>query len=381
MIPFTDLRHVVDLVRYQAVDAFRDILNRHEFIGAETVTKLEAELCRQLGAAHAVACGSGTDALVLALAAYGIGQGDRVAVPNLTFWATYEAVIQCGAEAVMVDADPDDLQPSFDGIRKAHSRRRLKAVVTAHLFGWCSAQLGALRRWCVGEGILLVEDAAQAFGVTLEVDGQQRSVFAGAHVATLSFHPAKVIGGVGGGGAVFTRSELAAQRVRELANHGRTGHYAHASVGWNSRMSGIEAAYLLLMLDFSQEIIGWRRLLLQKYAVRLKSLTRRRLIVLPENVVGNGYTAATIGLDSSGFVKQALLLKGVTCGQIYPQTVMAQKGWIAPATVRMPEKDELCHVSRDFCSTVVNLPLYYGMTDAQLDQVVEALQAWEAALR
>ena len=144
-----------------------------------------------------------------------------MAIPNLTFWATFEAVVNVGATPVLLDIDPIDLQMDLGEFLRAHHSRRFDAVILAHLFGWCSAKLDEFRGICRDKRITLIEDGAQAFGV--KFDGQ--SVFADADVATLSFHPAKLIGGIGDGGAVLTRSDRIAQRVSALANHGRTGHY------------------------------------------------------------------------------------------------------------------------------------------------------------
>lgn len=367
MIPFIDLRHVVDLVRPAAVDAIYDALDRHEFIGAETVQKLEAELCRQLDARYAVACKSGSDALVLALAAYGVSRGDRVAVPDVTFWATYEAPLHLGAEVVLIPIESHNAQMSFSGLLRAHRRRRLRAAVLPHLFGGCTEELWEIRRWCAQEGVTLVEDAAQAFGVQID----QVSVF-GATAATLSFHPAKVIGGLGGGGAVLLSDGNAAQRVRRLANHGRSGHYEHDAPGWNSRMSGVEATYLLQMLNYSTEILGQRRLAWQTYEALLAQRGLRLLAPHP-TVAGNGYLATMLTRRRGSRAAALLAEKGVGTGRVYPMPLSKQNG-LQHGSTAMPDSTE---AADDFCMRVVNLPLFYGITREQQEIVVRAVtEVW-----
>jgi dTDP-4-amino-4,6-dideoxygalactose transaminase len=358
-IPFIDLDPVVELVEEERATTWvhdvRKLMSRHEFIGKESVQKLEAKLCEQLDVKHAVVVANGTDALVLALRARGIGRGHIVAVPNLTFWATYEAVVTVGATPMLFDVDEDDLQLSFKQLTE--SKRFIKAVVLVHLFGWASAKLNDFRTWCKHSDIALIEDGAQAFGV--KFDG--RSVFVDANLATLSFHPAKVIGGIGDGGAVLTNDTRTAEYVRLMANHGRTEHYTHALVGANSRMSGIEAAWLLRVLDVSEEILVNRREALARY-VRSFMQPHVRLITAPEHVVGNGYLAVvrvdskpntSLGLGDA--VVAQFAKRGISSARIYPTTIDGQPG------ERFAFRADNLEVSRTFVQDVVNLPLYYGV--------------------
>jgi UDP-2-acetamido-2-deoxy-ribo-hexuluronate aminotransferase len=373
-VPFIDLGPVVELVskassrQTSAPFTFLDVLKRHEFIGKESVTKLEARLREQLGVKHAVVVANGTDALVLALRARGVGKGHIVAVPNLTFWATYEAVVTVGATPMLFDVDEDDLQLSFEQLTS--SKRLVKAVVLVHLFGWASAKLNDFREWCKHRDIALIEDGAQAFGV--EFDG--RSVFADASLATLSFHPAKVIGGIGDGGAVLTNDTRAAEYVRLLANHARTEHYTHAFVGGNSRMSGIEAAWLLRVLDVSGEIISNRRDALARYVTSCMDQENFKLVRPPQSITGNGYLAVVKTqprVDTSAGLGRVVALKfadrHIGCGRIYPTTIDGQPG------ERFAFRADDLEVSRSFVQDVVNLPLYYGVPLSHQETAWQAL--------
>lgn len=369
VIPFIDLKPYVELVANidrpgilwfsDFTNDLKPILDHHEFIGGgPTTQKFEAALATKLEAKHAISCANGTDALQLALRACGIERGHRVAIPNLTFWATLEAVVNVGATPVLLDIDPNDLQMDLTEFLRAHNSRRFDAVILVHLFGWCSSKLAEFRGICRDKRITLIEDGAQAFGV--RYDGQ--SAFADADVATISFHPAKVIGGIGDGGAVLTRSARIAERVRALANHGRVGHFEHAVVGWNSRMDAIQAAWLLRALEISDKVLGVRT----DSDVDYPDLHRCHE---PENVISNGYLDVR-QVDNPKMVAMRLREKGVEARHVYPISIADQPG-AAPHVITTGALAN----SRRFCARVINLPLWYGMTDEQVDACAKAFEA------
>ena len=379
MIPFIDLGPYVELVMSHTASwrsdgtslfegDFEHYLNRviwpkHEFIGGgPTTQEFEAALANKLDVNHAVACANGTDALQLALRACGIERGHRVAMPNITFWATFEAIVNVGATPILLDTDVADFQLSFDELVRAHRARALSAVVLPHLFGWCSSRLDEIRTFCAHQHVTLIEDGAQTFGV--KYNGE--SVFKDADVATLSFHPAKVIGGIGDGGAVLAKSPRIAAKVRMLANHGRSAHFEHAAVGWNSRLDAIQAAWLLRALAVSDKVIEERRRL-----VRLHGYPAGSHAVPPMNVDDNGYLQLNMlrGHLSAHVVQQRLHDLGVEGRRIYPITIADQpgaKGIAAPI-------GELVN-SREFAEHAFCLPLYYGMTDEQVERCTTAFE-------
>lgn len=361
IVPFIDLAPTATLVRQSAMSAFHQVVDRTEFVGGSTVAALEHRLARRLAVRHVVTCASGSDALAIALAATGIGPGKTVAVPNLTFWATYEAVVHVGATPVLVDVNPADLQMDFDQMTRTHERMRLDAVLLVHLMGWATPRLQAFRSFCRENGLVLVEDGAQAFGV--EVHG--KSVFAGAQVSTISFYPAKVVGGCENGGAILTDDDTIAEAARKLGNHGRTAHYTHTHVGWNSRMGGLQAAWLMAVLDHEGRILSERRRIAQSYLEmfgRLESKVTR--LGPPDGVLGNGYlSVCTLKTASLDWVTAELAAAGIQVGRVYPETVDRQ-----PPACSAPRIGDLPN-ARAFCASVINLPLFFGMTAAQVDYV------------
>jgi UDP-2-acetamido-2-deoxy-ribo-hexuluronate aminotransferase len=364
MIPFVDLHPVARLVAAEVAPRWASALEACEFVGGAAVGRLEAELVRRLDTRAAVACASGTDALLLALQAAGVKPGMHVALPDLTFWATFEAVVQLGAIPVLVDVCPDDLQIDLGELARAHARYRFRHAIAVHLYGWASAHMSEIRTFCAGHDICLIEDAAQAFGV--QVDG--RPVLAGAAIATLSFYPAKVIGGCMDGGAVVASDPALAETVRSLANHGRSAHYAHQHVGWNSRMAGLQAHYLLEVLRRADEIIDARRRLVAAYRARWsEARIAGRLRGPAGHVADNGYLAVVECDRPSAPYVEAFRQQAIEVRRIYPETIDQQ----VAARGRFVAVSDLAR-SRAFVERVLDLPLYYGLPDDDLVAVMRA---------
>lgn len=360
-MPFVDLRRLVDAVRDEVLADWEGVLDRCELVLGPGVARLEARLCEVLGVRHVVACHSGTDALRIAIDALDLPPASAIALPTLTFWASYEALVQLGHVPVLLDVDPSDLQLAFDEVRVAHDRHRLRAVVLPHLFGWASHRLADLRAFCRTREIALVEDAAQAFGV--ELDGAP--LLSGAEVASLSFYPAKVVGGAMDGGAIVTASAALADRARSLRDHGRSAHYAFERVGWSSRMGGLQAAWLHRVLDRLPWILGTRRAALARYADAIASMPIE-LRGPPSGVVGNGYLAVVTARDGEALAA-ALQAEGIGTSRAYPSTIDQQVGAGAAVVA-----SELVH-ARAFCRRVVDLPLFAGITEDETARVLEAL--------
>ena len=368
-VPFIDLTRLAQRVREDVLPAWTECLDRCEFVGGPRVGALEKKLAGVLGTPRVVSCANGTDALLIGLQALGVKAGSKVALPNLTFWATFEAIAQLGATPVLVDVDPDDLQVSLAELRAAHDEHRFDAAIFVHLFGWTSARLGEIRTFCKERGVALLEDGAQCFGV--EVSGEP--VLAKADAATLSFYPAKVVGGAMDGGAITLQTEAQEALVRSLCNHGRSDHYSYAHVGWNSRMGGIQAAFILRMLDELPAILSSRREAAAFYRQRLSSAgSRLKVYGPPPGVVENGYlNVVTVSGKKGADLVDALKKAGIGAARTYPETMdvqppVAKTGAIAHGELK---------VSKAFCESVVNLPLFYGIREDEREAAAAALLA------
>lgn len=367
-VPFIDLSRLVQRVRADVLPAWTECLDKCEFVGGPRVGALEKKLAGVLSVPHVVSCANGTDALIVGLQALGVKPGSKVALPNLTFWATFEAVAQLGATPVLLDVDPDDLQMSLAELKAAHDVHRFDAAMLVHLYGWASGQLREIRAFCKERGIALLEDGAQCFGV--EAFGEP--VLAGATVSTLSFYPAKVVGGAMDGGAITMQTKEQEHLVRSLCNHGRSDHYSYAHVGWNSRMGGLQAAFLSRILDELPGILESRRTAARAYREALASVPKVKVYGPPAGVVENGYlNVLTVDGKKGQEIVDALKAAGVGAARTYPEPMDMQPpakraGAIAHGDLR---------VSRAICERVVNLPLFYGIREDERATAVKALVA------
>jgi UDP-2-acetamido-2-deoxy-ribo-hexuluronate aminotransferase len=338
-----------------------------QFIGGDEVTRLELRLTQWLGVTHAITCGNGTDALQLALRALGVGRGDTVLVPNVTFWATFEAVINVGADPATLDADLSDGGISLPALEDAINQLRPKAAIIAHLYGWGTARLTEIRTLCERHGVLLLEDGAQCFGATFK--GQ--SIYKGALVSTTSFYPAKVLGAAGDGGAVFTDDPELADRVRRLSNHGRSSHYGYGLTGWNSRLDSLQAAFLNFSLDHVNERIASRRQSAALYQAHLPKLGIEVMMPPPE-YEENGYCNVCLIHDQSVKSKLEARLKaeGIGFSNIYPGVMSRQSGANGLSKGHFGGT-----VGETLCESVLNLPLFPYMKPEELEQVLTVVSS------
>ena len=336
-----------------------------QFIGGAEVATLEKRLSEYTGTALTVSCANGTDALQLALRAVGVGAGDNVLLPDSTFWATFEAVVNVGANPYTVDSNMTDLQMDFDAFAKAIDEVKPKAAMIVHLYGWGSSRLADYRALCKQKGVVLIEDGAQSFGVKYKGE----PVYKGCQIATTSFYPAKVLGAAGDGGAVFVNDQALADKVRMLANHGRTTHYGHGAVGWNSRMDSLQAAFVNLGLDHFEARLKSRQDWAARYHKDLRALGVND-ITPPADYVENGYCNVTLFENSKRTKLEAILKeKGIGFGNIYPGAMSDQ-----PGTKEFLKKRFGGNNAQQVSSTVLNFPLFPYMTETEYKEILSIIE-------
>lgn len=365
-VPFIDLKRSIAPVREQILEDWTRCLDQTEFVGGPGVQRLEKELRTALQVEHAVTCANGTDALTIGLQALGVTAGMRVALPNMTFWAPFEAIVQLGAVPVLVDIDSEDLQMDFEEFKLGHEKYKFDAAILVHLFGWTSAALLEFRNYCQQQGIRLLEDGAQSYGVLF----QGESVYRQAAVSTISFYPAKVLGAAGDAGAIFTPDPKRAEHIRALGNHGRAGHYTYDYVGWNSRMGGIQAHFLLRMLENMEAVIASRRYAEAFYLDYFSGLPQHvKVFAPPSGVTGNGYLSVIQSRTLAGDELAARLRDaGIGNARTYPQTLCQQ----GPAQKSL--RTSSLAKSIEFSRMVINLPLFAGITPAECEASAQALR-------
>ena len=249
-VPLIDLKPQYDALREELSAAVARVFDSQHFILGEDVRRLEGEVARYCGAKHAVGCGSGSDALLLALLALDIGAGQEVITTPFTFFATAAAIARAGARPVFVDIDPRTYNIDPARIESAVGERT-RAVMPVHLYGQCAAMdeiLGAAGR----HNLPVIEDAAQAVGAE---DRGRRAGSMGA-AGCFSFYPTKNLGAAGEAGIVTTDDEDLAARLRRLRAHGGATEYQHEELGFNSRLDTLQAAVLRVKLP---HLDSWSR--------------------------------------------------------------------------------------------------------------------------
>jgi dTDP-4-amino-4,6-dideoxygalactose transaminase len=241
-VPLLDLKPQYADLKTEIDEAVHRVLESTRFIGGPEVSGLEDEVARYCQCKHAVACASGTDALILALRALGVGPGDEVVTTGYSFFASAGTVVNVGAIPVFVDIDPRTY--NIDAHRlEAAITSRTKAVIAVHLYGQC-CDLTAVKAVCEKHRLFLIEDAAQAIGA--EWEGRRAGSIG--DIGCFSFFPSKNLGAAGDGGMLSTQDDALAERLRLLREHGAKPKYYHSIVGTNSRLDALQAAILRVKL-------------------------------------------------------------------------------------------------------------------------------------
>jgi dTDP-4-amino-4,6-dideoxygalactose transaminase len=309
-ISFVDLKAQHEALKDEVTEAIRGILDSAQFIGGEAVASFERDFAAYCQARYARSVANGTDALHLALRALGIGHGDEVITTAHTFIATAAAIVATGARPVFVDIDPETYTIDPGLIERALTSRT-KAIVPVHLFGQ-PADMDPINEIARRRALYVVEDAAQAHGA--EYQGVRTGALG--DVACFSFYPAKNLGAFGDGGAVTTNSAAIAERIERLRDHGRTTHYIHAEVGFNSRLDAIQAAVLQIKLRRLDEWNANRRRAAEWYAAELaQSEIKTPVVRTGSTHVYHLYVIATNERDA---MRNKLDEAGVATGIHYP---------------------------------------------------------------
>jgi dTDP-4-amino-4,6-dideoxygalactose transaminase len=260
-------------LRPQMLEAIDQALTSMQLFLGPNVQALEQEFAAFCGVPHAIGCASGTDACQIALQAAGIGPGDEVITVAWTFIATLAAILHLGAQPVLVDIEPThfNLDPA---LVEAAITPRTKALMPVHIYGY-PVNMPALQEIADRHGLLIIEDACQAHGATLN----GRAVGSLGAAAAFSFYLSKNLGCYGEGGMITTASDAIAEQCRLLRNHGYTGKYDHGVIGYNSRLDEIQAAILRIKLARLEDSLAKRRQQAELYRARLADTP---LIVPPE---------------------------------------------------------------------------------------------------
>jgi dTDP-4-amino-4,6-dideoxygalactose transaminase len=366
-IPLVDLRPQVRDLEAEIQRAVAEVLRRCDFILGEEVSLFEREFAEYCQVPHAVGVGSGTDALQLACRALGLGEGDEVIVPAMTFAATAFAVSLSGARPVLVDVRRDDalIDP---GKIEAAITPRTKAIIPVHLYGQC-ADMGAVCAIAGEHSLAVIEDAAQAHGAFYR--GKRAGSLG--DIGCFSFYPAKNLGACGDGGLVTTARRDLAERIAMLRNCGAREKYHHQAVGLNSRLDTVQAAILRVKLRYLDEWNAERRRIARHY---WRMLDRVRGVEPTRHGAGSVHHLYVVRLTARDAVLKVLNAQGIGAGIHYPFAVHELEAY---ASLRYRPGD--FPVAEDWARRCLSLPLYPELGPAEVDACVAALAAAIAATR
>lgn len=369
---FRDLRAQYAALKHDIDFTVLDVFAGGRFIGGDPVSQLEQQLAAYVGVKHCITCANGTDALQLALMAWGIGEGDAVIVPDFTFFSSGEVVSTVGATPIFVDVledtfniDPAQIAPACELARQHGLNPR--AVVTVDLFG-LPADYRVIGDICKQEGLLLLEDAAQGFGGS--IDGKRACSFG--DISTTSFFPAKPLGCYGDGGAIFTNSDEWAALLRSYAVHGKGSmKYDNVRIGMNSRLDTVQAAILQVKLSAfaeheladANERAGWYDELLADSALKLpavpdgfESSWAQYTVICPEKIDRDDLQAK-------------LKDQGIPTMVYYPKPMHEQLAF-ADRSLALP-----CPVAERLCASVLSLPMGPYLMQKEVRPITEDLKA------
>jgi len=363
-VPFLDFSHMHAQLKAQLLSDVADVFDSAAFINGPAVTRFEDAFASYCGVTRCVGVASGLDALRLGLLAIELEPEDEVIVPAMTFVATAEAVTQAGGVPVVVDISAWDYCLDVDACAHAVGERT-RAVMPVHLYGQL-ADMQSLRRLAGERRLHVLEDACQAHGA--ERDGLRAG--ATGNAAAFSFYPGKNLGAAGDAGALVTGDDPTADLVRALREHGQTAKYVHRYEGYTARLDTLQAVVLLHKLPLLDTWNAQRRTAATFYAEHLDGVGDLTLPPIPlgSNPVWHLYVVRTTKPDR---LAEFLRTRGIGTGRHYPEPIhltgaYAQLGY---GLGDFPVAEALAREA-------VSLPMFPGISEAQLEAVVEAIRCF-----
>ncbi len=365
-VPLLDLKAQYATIKAAVDAAVMHVLEGQTFILGPLVDRLEKDIAQLSHTRYAIACASGTDALLLALRALDIGRGDEVITTPFTFFATAGTVYNVGATPVFVDIEPRTFNIDPEAVQSAVTSKT-KAVIPVDLFGQI-AELEEIARSM--PNVPIIEDAAQTIGAARRIDGETRMAGEIATIGTFSFYPSKNLGAYGDGGMIVTQNERLANKLRQLRTHGGLKTYHHDIVGFNSRLDTLQAAVLQAKLPYLEQWSAKRRANAEYYSAALGDLPGVTTPYIdPANTcIFNQYTLRVERRDE---LQSYLKEKGIGTAIYYPLPLHLQ-----PCFAYLGYKKGAFPESERAALEVLSLPIFPELTSLQRDTVIGAIRAF-----
>lgn len=366
MVPLIDLKIQHKSIAPEIEAAVKNVFENTAFILSDEMKAFEGEFATYCNAKHGIGVANGTDALFLALMAFGIGPGDEVIVPANTFIATASAVSHTGATPVFVDCDPETycIDPSKT---KNAITGKTRAIMPVHLYGH-AADMDAILAIAQEHGLKVIEDCAQAHGTLYK----GRPVGSIGDAAAFSFYPSKTLGAYGDAGIVLTNDDEVCETMKLLRDNGRTTWYEHSIIGYNSRLDGVQAAILRVKLRYLDKYVEARRAHAKQYH-ELLSDVEGLILPIEKPYAKHSYYVYVIRTDNRDDVMSQLKEKGCGCGVHYPVTLHLQ-----PAYSFLSGREGDHPISERYAKQIISIPMFPELTE---DQVSEAAMIIRDVLR
>lgn len=371
-VPLLDLKLQYASIREEIDRAMAGVVASQGFVLGPVVEHFEQAVARHVGATHAVGCASGSDALILALAALEVGPGDEVLTSPFSFFASASCAYRVGARPRFADIDPQTFNLDPASVAQAMGPRT-KALLPVHLFGRC-APMDPLLEIADRHGVALVEDAAQALSATYRSDARDATLHAGAigRAGCYSFFPSKNLGGFGDGGMIVTSDADLAARLRLLRVHGGRQMYEHRYVGWNSRLDALQAAVLEVKLRHLDSWSVGRAANAERYDRWFgeTGLVSRGRLKLPgrDERSSHIFNQYTLRVERRDDLREHLNGSKIGCSVYYPVPLHLQECFreLGYREGSFPHAEQACR-------EVISLPVYPELTEDQQQRVVAAI--------
>lgn len=355
-IDFLDLSRQYQAYKTQIDSQIQNVLQHTNFIMGQEVDDLEQKLSHYTGSPYAIACSSGTDALLLSLMALGLQNGDEVITSPFSFFASSEVIAFLGAKPVFVDIDEQtyNLDPC---LIETKITKKTKAILPISLFGQV-AEMDRINEIAKAYNLSVIEDASQSFGANYR--GQKSCALS--EFATTSFFPSKPLGCYGDGGAVFCQDEAKAQKVRSLLKHGQSKRYYHQYIGLNARLDTIQAAVLLAKLSFLDQEIKRR----QEIALFYSQNLRHCITPFVKEDCISVFAQYSIRVQNRARVVQELKQRGIPTAIHYPLPLHLQE-----AFAYLGYKSGDFPVCERICDEILSLPMSAFLTQEEQEYIIE----------
>ena len=363
-VPFVSFKPLEKELDKPLREAFARVFENSWYIDGKEDKAFEEAFAAYCESRYCIGCGNGLDALMLALRAFGIGEGDEVIVPSNTFIATALAVTYVGAKPVFVEPDirTYNIDPT---LIEAAITPKTKAIMPVHLYGQ-SCDMDPIMALAKKYNLVVIEDCAQAHGATYK--GKVIGSFGDA--AGFSFYPGKNLGALGDAGAAVTNNKEVADKIRALGNYGSDYKYHHIYKGVNSRLDELQAAFLSAKLPLMDKVNQARRYVADRY---LKGIQNPNIILpyVPDYAVPVWHLFA-VRCEKRDELADYLAQKGIGTNKHYPIPMHLQDCYadLGIAEGSLP-------IAEEISATELSLPMYYGMTEEEIDYVIHAINAFQ----